>query len=33
MLLGAKLELMAEVSAGHISCHVEENVPGAEVIE
>ena len=33
MLLGAKLELMAEVSAGHISVHVRKTSQGAEVIE
>ena len=33
MLLGAKLELMAEVSAGHVSVHVSKTSQGAEVIE
>lgn len=33
MLLGAKLELMAEVSTEHISVHVRKTSQGAEVIE
>lgn len=33
MLLGAKLELMAGVSAGHISVHVRKTSQGPEVME